>query len=151
MSIYCDESGFTGNNMLNEDQPHFSYVGINISEEYAAEKIINFTKKHNIRQEEIKGQSLLSKSNRYKEAIGELFIELIEKTKITVSLKKYSLACSFFEYIFEPLIAKKNSLFYESGFHQYIANTIYLNSYGNNKTANDMLLEFEKFMRNKKK
>lgn len=149
MNIYCDESGFTGNNMSNEDQPHFSYVGINISEEYAAEKIINFTKKHNIRQEEIKGQSLLSKSNRYKEAVGELFIELLEKTKITVSLKKYSLACSFFEYIFEPLIAEKNSLFYESGFHQYIANTIYWNSYGNNKTANDMLLEFEKFMRNK--
>lgn len=149
MPIYCDESGFTGNNMLNEEQPYFSYVGVNLSAKEAEEIVNLFKQKYNIQMKELKGQALLAKGNKYKDAVDELFNSLLPNTKITVSLKKYSLACSFFEYIFEPVIAAKNSLFYESKFHKYISNIIYMYLHVKNETIQELLEGFENFMRNK--
>lgn len=149
MPIYCDESGFTGDNMLDKDQPYFSYASVNISEDEAEEKVNLIKKKYNIRLEEIKGKVLLSRSDKYKKAVGELFIDLLNRTKITFAEKKYSIACSFFEHIFLPLLDKKISLFYDNNLDKYIIYTIYTYIKNNDEMVEDMLLEFEKFIHRK--
>lgn len=149
MPIYCDESGFTGNNMLNIDQPHFSYASVHLSENESEKILMSFKQKHNIRQREIKCQSLLSKGSKYKDAIDEIFIQLLDRTKITYADKIYSLACSFFEHIFEPVLIKKISLFRDNLFDKYIIYTLYTYINDHNKIAQSLFVEFEKFMRNK--
>ena len=45
---------------------------------------------------------------------------------MALSNKRYALAGKFFEYIFEPVLAQKNRLFYERDFHKFVAMAVYL-------------------------
>ncbi len=44
MRIYCDESGYTGYNLPEENQPYFVYSALNIEED-VAEDFVNYLKK----------------------------------------------------------------------------------------------------------
>lgn len=146
MPIYCDESGFTGNNLLNRDQQFFSYTGVNIGADESREYVKWFKNKFKIKQEELKAHKLLARPNG-RDAVTELLFEFKERTKTACSLKKFSLSCKFFEYIFEPLLAEKNSIFYQSGFHLFIAYAIYIHAFSTESSAEDLLQDFENFMR----
>lgn len=149
MPIFCDESGFTGNNMLNLEQPYFSYAAINIEKDEASHIVEDFIKTNKIALLELKGKSLLSRGSKYKSATEKLFLSLLPQTKIAFCLKKFSVACSFFEYIFEPVIAAHSSMFYDSGFHNFIAYAVYFDSYFSEDKSSDLLPDFENWMRNK--
>ena len=146
MPIYCDESGFTGNNLLNRDQKFFSYTGVSIGADESKEYVKWFKDEFKIIQEELKANKLLARPNG-RDAVTELLLEFKDRTKTACSLKKFSLSCKFFEYIFEPLLSENNRIFYESGFHLFIAYVIYTHASSTESSAEDLLYDFENFMR----
>lgn len=146
MPIYCDESGYTGNNLLNREQPFFAYTGVKIEPDEAEEYVRWFKHKFRIQQGELKAQKLLSRP-KGRDAVTELLLNFKKKTKTACSLKKFSLSCKFFEYIFEPLLAKNNSVFYQCGFHLFIAYAIYSHTFLSDSSAEELLEDFESFMR----
>ena len=53
--IYCDESGFTGENLLHDEQIIFSYASISCDEIEAEEFAKYIIKKYKIQTAELKG------------------------------------------------------------------------------------------------
>jgi Protein of unknown function (DUF3800) len=144
--IYCDESGFTGNNLLNVNQPFFTYASIAISNEEAESFVNQLISDFNVQGGELKGQRLLRYS-KGKKAITKILEKYHDNIQVSVFHKKYNLACKFFEYIFEPVVQKNNLLFYKLGFHKFISNILYLELRANSKHAEEVFEEFERFMR----
>lgn len=145
-SIYFDESGYTGNNLLNNDQKFFSYASVVTDDNEAKTLVAHIINKYNIQNGEIKGKSLL-KGLRGRRAIDEIIQALRGRIKVSVSDKKYALACKFFEYIFEPPLQEINSLFYGLNFHKFISNILYVELVAKGAMAEEIFTDFECLMR----
>jgi len=147
-AIYFDESGFTGNNLLDPTQPVFAYAGVALDPEAAAYLHSEVKSRFRLQGEEIKGQNLVQ-SARGKKAITWLLSECKETALVTVSNKNFALAGKFFEYVFEPVLKHNNSLFYAVGFHRFIANLVYVLFTARTERAQQLLNDFEMLMRDK--
>lgn len=144
--IYFDESGFTGNNLLHPHQKYFAYGSVATDENEAQEFVSTLVKKYGIQGGELKGSNLV-KFNKGRKAIDEIFTNFEGRIKVSVSEKKFALACKLFEYIFEPCISEINSLFYGVGFHKFIANILYVEFLARGAGAEQIFEDFEKLMR----
>jgi hypothetical protein len=143
--IYFDESGFTGNNLLNPDQKFFAYASVATDDQEAKDFVLRIIKKYGIQNGELKGSKLV-KFNKGRKAIDEIFDYYEGRLKISISDKKFALACKFFEYIFEPCFSDINSLFYGVGFHRFIANILYVEFIARGAGAEEIFGEFEALM-----
>lgn len=122
--IYMDESGVTGNDLLNKDQEFFSFAATDI-DECTATRIINSIRKvYSIKSKELKFK-LLNKRNNRKQIITDILHKINNNGAVVCFDKKYGLCAKFFEYIIEPCISNNNSMFYYSGFHHYITYELY--------------------------
>ena len=149
MPIYCDESGFTGNDALNTDQPYFSYASVNIEEQEAADYLREFRARHRINSLEVKGSALLSRP-RGRDAVQELLVDMLPRSRLYISEKLFSLCGRFFEYVFEPLFVGHNGPLYYSAFNQYIAVLIYMSLFPyQGKDLRRLIETFEAVMRHK--
>ena len=144
-TIYCDESGATGNVLLDDAQPFFIYSSLALNperaEQVAEEAIANFKLAG-----EIKGANLL-RHHKGREAITWLLEQVTPDARIVICHKKYALACKLFEYIFEPVVAKVNSAFYSAGFHLYISHLLYVTFAAGNEAAEEIMSRFQALMR----
>jgi hypothetical protein len=145
MPIYCDEAGYTGYNLLEENQPYFVYAALDI-EEMQAKEFISSVKSKYMLQGEPKGANWV-KTNNGKKAIEELFKNFSDKVRIVYHHKKYALACKYFEYVFEPAISEHNGVFYRLQFHRFIANLVYVSFESNEKKAEDVFWTFQELLR----
>lgn len=145
--IYCDESGFTGNALLDEKQPLFAYASVATDDDEAKAFVDEIVKKYNIQNGELKGSNLLA-TPKGRRAVDDVLTKFEYKIKVSVSNKKYALACKFFEYIFEPSLSNINSVFYGIGFHKFIANVLYMEFESRGAGAQSIFEEFEDLMRN---
>lgn len=145
-TVYFDESGFTGNNLLNNDQPAFVYAGVAIDPDHASYIHSELTSRVRLQGNELKGKNLVSQT-RGRKAISWLLNECNDYTCIAVSNKKYALAGKFYEYIFEPVLAPQNSLFYAVDFHKFIATLMYVLFESKDTYAEDILTDFENLMK----
>ena len=143
--IYFDESGFTGNNLLNPDQKFFAYASVATDDQEAKDFVLGIIKKYGIQNGELKGSRLV-KFNKGRKAIDEIFEHYEGRLKVSISDKKFALACKFFEYIFEPCFSDINSLFYGVGFHRFIANILYVEFIARGAGAEEIFGEFEALM-----
>jgi len=66
------------------------------------------------------------KTEQGRRAVTAVLVSCAEHTRLVSHLKKFALACKFFEYIFEPALAEQNSIFYNIGFHLYIGNLLFM-------------------------
>jgi len=148
VTLYFDESGFTGENLLSEEQKTFAYASINIPHEEAERIVTKIIKKYKIQNGELKGVNLIRK-DRGKRAILEILEEIQDKIKISVHDKKFALTAHFFEYVFEPVLAEKSLIFYQHDFHKYISNALYIALITNDELATKIMTVFEKLMRKK--
>ncbi len=146
--VYFDESGFTGNNLLHPHQKYFSYGSIATDDVEAEEFVTELIKKYGVQGGELKGSRLVQ-FNKGRKAIDEIFNHFEGRIKLSVSEKKYALACKLFEYIFEPCISDINSLFYNIGFHKFIANILYVEFVARGAGAEKIFEEFEALMRSR--
>lgn len=144
--IYFDESGFTGNNLLHPQQKYFAYGSVATNDEEAREFVSELIKKYKIQNSELKGRDL-AKFSKGRKAIDEIFVHFEGRIKVTVSDKKFALACKLFEYIFEPCLSEINSLFYSIGFNRFIANILYVEFLARGAGAEPIFSEFEELMR----
>ncbi|MCB4747731.1 MAG: DUF3800 domain-containing protein [Sulfurovum sp.] len=153
ISVYFDESGYTGENLLKEDQPTFSYATVKINNKKAEKLVSDILKKYpkQTQSGELKATILL-KTQKGREAIYEILDAIQNDIKISVSDKKYALVCKFFEYMIEPVIAPKSTIFYSLNFHKYVSNVLYMSLVvGQDKLTIELFNKFEILMRNKRK
>jgi hypothetical protein len=145
-TIYFDESGFTGNNLLSRDQPVFVYAGVAIDPPHASLLRNEMISRFGIKSSELKGKNLV-RSEKGRQAISWLLSQCKDVVCVSIADKNYALAGKFFEYIFEPVLKPQNSLFYAVGFHRYIANLLYVMVQARRRRAEDVLNNFEMLMR----
>lgn len=144
--LFCDETGFTGANLLDGDQPYFVYSSVNIEEELACQYLADLRKKIGYQASEFKAKNALSYNKGRKELL--ILLEKISPNiKFVFANKKYALACKFFEYIFEPCLQEQNRQFYDNNFHRFIASFLYISFQTNQVKAISFL---ENFLNNMK-
>ena len=65
--IYFDESGFTGNNLLNPNQTMFSYGSVATCDDEARDFVEYLIKKYGVQNGELKGGKLIASKPRERE------------------------------------------------------------------------------------
>jgi hypothetical protein len=143
--IYCDESGFSGNNLSDDGAPYFVFAGVLIDPQ-EAEALVSEVKSAYRVQGEMKGANLTKYSNGRK-AIATVLERCASKAKVVVADKKFALAGKLFEYIFEPAISANSKFFYDAGFNVFIANILYTAWQARPETAGVLLRAFQESMR----
>lgn len=146
--IFVDEAGFTGNDLLNAEQPYFVLSSVSISEEEAGTIIQQTRDKFRISAEELKARKLL-RSARGRDAVKYIIYNLQGRYALSCNHKSYNLCCKFFEYVFEPVLKDSNILFYRNNFHLFIANTLFLFFQSEDRAASDIIVSFARMMREK--
>ena len=147
--IYFDESGFTGDNLLNKNQTVFSYGSVATSDDEARDFVRYLQRKYNIQNGELKGRMLVN-STSGKKAVNELLETFKGRIKASIHNKKYALAGKLFEYAFEPLIKDNNVIFYNINFHKFISNYVYMEFILRESGAEELFEDFEAVMRGNK-
>ena len=145
-TIYFDESGFTGNHFSNPDQPMFVYASVAIDHDFALDVHLEAVSSWQGQSNELKGKSLV-RSARGREIISRILDRIKSSSCVVLADKEYALACKFFEYIFEPVLASHSSLFYTIGFHKFIATLLCISARAKDDHAEKMLGDFENLMR----
>ena len=143
--LYFDESGFTGNNLLDQRQPAFVYAGVAVDEYNASQIHAEAISRFRISAQELKGAHLV-KYGRGRSAIAWILGTVSQDVHVMVANKEYALAGKFFEYIFEPALAERSSLFYAIGFHKYIATLLHVFSVAEDADARGILRDFADVM-----
>lgn len=147
-TIYCDEAGFTGNDLFSPEQPYFVYSSVLISPLEAKEVVQQAISDFRLNVEELKGSRLLG-SNRGKAAISWILERYYSNVSVMAFDKRYALAAKFYEYVFEPVVASNNLLFYNIGFHRFISSVLYLHFIGGHAYTENILVDFQAVMRSK--
>ena len=124
-NVYIDEAGFTGSNLLDRDQSELVFASVGISETEASRIWSEVVTRSKTQASELKGSNLTSRP-RGRTAVTWLLENTVEYVKLAVCNKRYALAGKIFEYIFEPVLAQNNRLFYERDFHKFVAMAVYL-------------------------
>lgn len=145
-SVFCDEAGFTGNNLLDSAQEVFVFSGVAMPAERAIELVQRTIRDFRLQGKELKGSRML-KTQAGRRAITAVLEECSEQVRLVSHLKKFALACKIFEYIFEPALAQQNSLFYSVGFHLFIGNFLFTWLRARDESAETIFEEFSTFMR----
>ena len=107
-TIYLDESGATGNHLMDQEQPFFVYASLGLEQDEASAIHSEMVDRFQIQGPELKGISL-TKRQQGREAILWLWREAGQRSKIAVAEKVFALAGKFFEYMFEPSLASHSS------------------------------------------
>jgi len=142
--LYCDESGFTGQDLLNADQRYFSYGSVLI-DPAEADEIVAQVKTDFPLGKELKGSQMLSNSPGRKAA--ELIFEKVgERSRVVVADKRFALAGKLYEYIFDPVV-KGNCALYNVGFHLCLTNLLYSQFTSRNLSAVELLKSFQNAVR----
>jgi len=145
-TIYCDESGFTGAKLSDKAQPHFVYTSVAITPDRAAEIVQEGRRLSRTQLPEIKGQSLL-KHTRGRKAISLILEACLEQSKLIVTNKQYALACKLFEYVFEPALSNKGSIFYHLGFNRFVSTLLFAELQTGDKSCKRLFDNFEDLLR----
>jgi hypothetical protein len=124
--IFCDETGFTGPDLLNPDQKYFGYASVRMEAQEAFELVDQIRAKHPLQMPEWKGSKML-KTRRGREAALAVFDAVRHRSITTVVDKRFALAAKLFEYIF----------------HKFVANLLYLHLRASASPIEDLLIDFQ--------
>lgn len=145
-TVFCDDAGFTGDNLLNPEQPFFAYAAVAIEAHQATALVAELRRLFSIGADELKGKNL------YKRGFAPQLIERLSgalggRTSIALNHKLFSLAAKFYEYVYEPMVAPISSFFYERGTHLYVATALWAYLDAQHPTAKRVGERFEAIMR----
>jgi hypothetical protein len=108
---------------LDGEQEVFTLAGAAIQPDRAKEVVERTIRDFKLQGAELKGSRML-KTDAGRRAVTSVLKACAEDVRLVTHLKKFALACKFFEYIFEPPLAEQNSIFYGCGFHLFIGNLL---------------------------
>ena len=146
--IYCDESGFDGNNLWHPDQPHFVYAAVEIEIEEANSIVAEAQSRFDLGGNEIHTARMIRRNNG-QPAIEWILDQIKGRYQLAYFHKRYSLACKFFEYMIEPTVSQGSNYFYHHGFHKFIATSLYAAAMAEPQTNEATLIEFQSLMRDR--
>jgi hypothetical protein len=146
LEIYCDEAGFTGENLLNPSQRYFGYGSVAISAADASDLVSRTMRDFKLQGPELKGKNLL-KYARGRKAIVSVINELGSNAQVVIADKEFVLACKLHEYGFEPLFTNVSTGLYAVDFHRFIANLVYFARKAHHPRALILSERFEKAVR----
>lgn len=147
-TIYCDESGFSGNRLWDDEQPYFTYAAIQIDPAAAAEYVDSIRSEFGVASLELKGSALCRRRSAHP-IVERILSDHAHAASVIVFEKKYALACKMFEYLLEPALAPISTLLYEMGFHKFIANGLYLQMMSGHGSAETTFCRFQDALRNR--
>ena len=145
-AIYLDEAGHTGGNLLDLAQPVFVYAAVAMDEAQATAIHSEAVARFRINDAELKGGNLVRRQ-RGRDAATWILEQTVQCSRAVVIDKEYALAGKFFEYVLEPVLAERNSLFYGIGLHKFVAMVVYLHFRTRDEHADRMLANFQHMMR----
>ena len=144
--ISCDEAGFTGPDLLNSDQPFFVYSAIDLTGAEAGAIVGSAREKHRIQAPELKSKSLRGRGN-WPEIACEIAKAANGRAMVISFDKRLSLAGKAFEYVFEPVLQDRNSLFYRSNIHRFVMNALHRAMSASGAGIDRLETELQSFMR----
>ncbi len=147
-TIFCDESGYDGNNLWHPDQPYFTYAAVCISPDEADSILAEAVARFKPPGDEIKTARLL-RSNPGRKTIQWILEKITGKYQVVCCHKRYCLAGKLYEYMIEPILSNASTYFYANGLHKLIANGFYFSALANDQFANQSLVEFQQLMRDR--
>lgn len=146
-TIYCDESGCTGPNLLDELR-FYVYASVAMPHELTTEVAAKLRTDFRINSKELKFENF--SHHRGKEALRWLLTTYGDRTAIFYADKKFSAAGKFFEYTFEPVLRPLKSLFYDVvGFHRFVTNLLFSAWDEGNSVAQDLIEDGQTLIRDK--
>jgi hypothetical protein len=146
LDIFCDEAGFTGQNLLSREQRFFAYGSVAIDPLEATTLVAKTIRDFRLQGNELKGKNLLRHAQGRK-AAAALIKELGQRSQVVIVQKDYALACKIFEYVFEPLLSDVSTALYEVNFHKYVGNLLYSQALKHHDRARSLLQRFEQAVR----
>jgi hypothetical protein len=148
VEIACDESGFTGSDLLQPSQRVFGYASVNIGDAEAFEIIQEARSRYSVQMPELKSAQLLRTANG-KRIIGHVVQSCRNRFAVIVHDKLLALCAWVFEYIYEPVYQRDMGLLYEKNLHRFVAMFIYIWMNSGDETARDAVTQFQRYMRSK--
>ena len=148
-TIYCDEAGFTGNRLWDNQQPYFSYASIEIEPDEARDYVESLRRSLRVDASELKGGALCRKP-RGQAVVQRVLADHASRAQVILFDKRYSLAGKMFEYLFEPVLAPMSSLLYDIGFHKFVANGLYAQLCAGEGAADRAFLLFQDALRSRR-
>ena len=123
-SVYIDESGYTGIDLLNQDQPFQGASAIYISDSEAKELINKYFPR--IQSNELKYKKIAKRKNNWEHLLG-LQRDILEN-HVCVSYvcdKRFLLILHFLDYAVEPFYFDRHINFYEDGGNYSLGSLLY--------------------------
>src|SRR3989442_4286555 len=147
-TIFCDEAGFTGNNLLDPNSEYFVFATVNVSHEEARRLVDEAIKRYKLQGNELKGSNLI-KHSAGRKAIDFLLNKCVTNSKVVFFNKKYAAAGKFYEWTFDEIFGNHNTFFYVANFHRFISNAIYVGMIAGDPLAKAAVTDFQALMRGK--
>jgi hypothetical protein len=146
-TIFMDESGYTGQDLVNLEQPVFTLATLHCSEDECKELKTRFFKE--VKAPELKYKTLME---RRQKMILEFMRELSrtpELVKIEIVHKRYILTYLLVDYIIEPAAKKDGFDLYQKGRNIGLTNSFYvgLPALAGEDFFEDLLRRFQEMMR----
>ena len=150
-TIFLDESGYTGQDLLNPEQPIFTLASLNLSESDCKELKDRFFSK--VQSTELKYSSL-SRKPRQQQMILDFLKELSTKPeliKVLVAHKQFVLLTKMVEMLFEPVCYEEGIDLYDRGGNLALNNLLFytLPALGGEDFFQKLLKDFQDMIRSK--
>jgi hypothetical protein len=144
--ISCDEAGYTGPELLNEDQPFFVYAAVDLTPAEAQAIIDRTRATYNVQAPELKSKVLRKRPN-WAQIAGDI-ARAAEGRAFVISFdKKLNLAGKVFEYLFEPVLADNSLLFYRHNMHRFLMNALHRVMLDSSEGIDQLAVDLQEFMR----
>ena len=144
--ISCDEAGYTGPKLLDDNQPYFAYAAIDLTPDEASKIISDARTKYHVQAPELKS-SLLRKRENWPEIAHDILSPLEGRVMVIAADKRLNLAGKTYEYIFEPVLQKMSGLFYHYDLHRFVMNALHRVFFRAGKPVPKLAEELQAFMK----
>ncbi|WP_315927388.1 DUF3800 domain-containing protein [Mesorhizobium sp. SP-1A] len=144
--ISCDEAGFTGPKLLDDNQPIFAYAAIDLSADKASALVDEIKAKYRIQAPELKSK-LLRKRDNWPTIALEVAQRVDGRALVIAADKRLNLGGKAFEYLFEPVLQAKSGLFYHYDLHRFVMNALYRVFFIAGKPVPQLAHELQAFMK----
>lgn len=144
--VWCDEAGFTGDQLMDPDQPWFSVASVLASPSEAQALLDECQKGLRKGHRELKSGRLLGQKHSRMQLL-KTAERLRGKAKVFVAQKDVALAYKFYEYAIEPAIRSANALLYRLDFHRFCGMLIVMEMRAGDSVSRSLLSEFRSVVR----
>ncbi|NSL21684.1 DUF3800 domain-containing protein [Agrobacterium tumefaciens] len=144
--ISCDEAGFTGPKLLDEDQTIFAYASVDLSAEEGKALVDELRATYKVQSPELKA-GLLRKRKNWIDIAEDVAARLEGRAIVMICDKRLNLGGKAYEYIFEPVLADNSALFYRYNLHRFVMNALHRIMYTSGQPVHQIATEFQTFMR----